>query len=131
MQESPDFIPEGDTPLTITMYVYDTLVDYVKSGDKVEVVGLYRSSPIRMNSRTRNIKSVHKTYIDIMHIRRINIFKNKNKTKSLNDALLNHQNHDSTESQLEERENEIRELAKSSNLYEKLSNSIAPSIFGL
>lgn len=39
MQESPNLIPEGETPHTVTVFAYDTLVDFVRPGDRVTLVG--------------------------------------------------------------------------------------------
>ena len=39
MQETPDVIPEGATPNTVSMCVFDSLVDEAKPGDRVEVTG--------------------------------------------------------------------------------------------
>ncbi len=43
LQETPDSIPEGETPYTVTLLVYDDMVDGVRAGDRVEVVGIYRA----------------------------------------------------------------------------------------
>ena len=37
MQETPDAIPEGETPHTVSLCLYNTMVDAVKPGDRVEV----------------------------------------------------------------------------------------------
>ena len=47
MQETPDVIPEGATPNTVNMCVFDSLVDEAKPGDRVEVTEVYRAVPIR------------------------------------------------------------------------------------
>lgn len=43
MQETPEAVPEGETPQTTGLCAYEDLVDYVKPGDRVEVVGIYRA----------------------------------------------------------------------------------------
>lgn len=68
MQETPDAIPEGETPHTVSMCVFDSLVDEAKPGDRVEVTGVYRAVPIRVAPNQRILKSVYKTYIDVIHI---------------------------------------------------------------
>ena len=45
----------------MTLIAYDDLVDVVRPGDRVEVTGIYRASPIRVNSRHRTVKSVYRT----------------------------------------------------------------------
>ena len=37
LQESPDQIPEGETPQTCTLFAYDNCVDSCKPGDRVVV----------------------------------------------------------------------------------------------
>jgi len=49
MQETPEAVPEGETPQTVHMCAYEDLMDYVKPGDRVEVVGIYRATGIRVN----------------------------------------------------------------------------------
>jgi DNA replication licensing factor MCM4 len=36
VQETPDETPDGQTPYTVSMYVYDELVDVGKPGDRYE-----------------------------------------------------------------------------------------------
>ena len=66
MQETPEAVPEGETPQTVQMCAYEDLVDYVKPGDRVEVVGIYRAIGMRVNANMRILKNVYKTYIDVI-----------------------------------------------------------------
>ena len=68
VQEAPNDIPEGETPHTVTMFTRQYLVDAVKPGDRVKVVGIYRAQPVRVNPRGREVKSIYKTFIDVMHV---------------------------------------------------------------
>lgn len=61
LQETPESIPEGETPQTVTLYVFDALVDAVKPGDRVEVTGIYRAEPARATTKTRTLKALYKT----------------------------------------------------------------------
>ena len=70
MQETPDAIPEGETPHTVSMCVFDSLVDEAKPGDRVEITGVYRAVPIRAAPNMRILKSVYKTYVDVIHVRK-------------------------------------------------------------
>ena len=45
IQESPNLIPEGETPHAVTAFVYDALVDFVRPGDRVTLVGALRIAP--------------------------------------------------------------------------------------
>lgn len=49
MQETPEAVPEGETPQTVSLCAYEDLVDYIKPGDRVEVVGIYRALGKRIN----------------------------------------------------------------------------------
>lgn len=69
LQETPDVVPDGQTPHTVSVCVYDELVDVAKAGDRVEMTGIFRSEPTRVNPRVRTQKSLFKTYLDIVHIK--------------------------------------------------------------
>lgn len=72
LQETPDAVPDGQTPHTVSLCVYDELVDLVKPGDRVVITGIFRSIPVRVNPRQRSIKSLFKTYLDVVHVKRTN-----------------------------------------------------------
>ena len=89
MQETPDAIPEGETPHTVTLYAFDDLVDAAKPGDRVEVVGVYRAVPLRVSKRVRNLKAVYKTYLDVIHVRRVDAPGKRSTQTTLADFLVN------------------------------------------
>lgn len=66
----PDSVPDGQTPHTVSLGLYDELVDTVKPGDRVTITGIFRSVPVRLNPRQRVIKSLFKTYIDVLHVKK-------------------------------------------------------------
>lgn len=70
LQETPDVVPDGQTPHTVTLCVYDELVDLSKPGDRVEITGVFRSQPVRVNPRARTQKSLYKTFLDVIHVKR-------------------------------------------------------------
>ena len=70
IQETPAAIPDGQTPHSVSLCVYDALVDVARPGDRVEVTGIFRSTPIRVNARQRRLKSLFRTYIDVVHLKR-------------------------------------------------------------
>ncbi|KAF8336954.1 MCM-domain-containing protein [Cantharellus anzutake] len=70
LQETPDVVPDGQTPHTVSLCVYDELVDIAKPGDRIIVTGVFRAVPVRVNPKQRVVKSLFKTYIDIVHIHR-------------------------------------------------------------
>lgn len=72
LQESPEAIPKGETTATFTLIMYDSLVDVVKPGDRVEITGILRATPIRLNATMRTVRTVYRTYIDCVHDRTLN-----------------------------------------------------------
>ena len=75
IQETPENMPEGETPVTVHLCVYDELVDFVKPGDRCEFVGIFRAQGIRLNPRVRVTKSTFRTYVDIVSITKYNKLK--------------------------------------------------------
>jgi len=117
LQESPDDMPPGQTPHTVIVYAHDDLVDAVQPGDRVYVTGIYRAVPMRVNPKMRNVKSVYKTHIDVVHFR-----------KSGSDRLAG--NNDGKEIAFDaERIKLLEELSQKPDVYERLARAIAPSIY--
>ena len=70
LQESPNAIPEGETPHSVTLFAHDHLVDMAKPGDRITLTGIYKVEGMRVNPHIRLLKSVYKTFIDAIHISR-------------------------------------------------------------
>ncbi|KAK4294833.1 hypothetical protein Pmani_032570 [Petrolisthes manimaculis] len=117
LQESPDDMPPGQTPHTVLVYAHNDLVDGVQPGDRVTVTGIYRAVPLRLNPRMRNLKSVYKTHIDVVHFRKVD-------TKRLHG-----QEEGETPRFPEERVELLKELSRKPDVYERLARAIAPSIY--
>ena len=64
-------VPEGETPSSITMTVFDNLVDFVLPGDRVVVTGIFKAAGVRTKSTSRVMKSVFKTYLDAIHVSKV------------------------------------------------------------
>lgn len=62
----PDNVPEGDTPSSVTIISYDNNVDGMRPGDRVEVIGIYRTQGQKVKRNRNNLKSVFNTYIDLV-----------------------------------------------------------------
>ncbi|KAI3763420.1 hypothetical protein L1987_53879 [Smallanthus sonchifolius] len=60
VQETPDEIPEGGTPHTVSLQMHDKLVDAAKPGDRVEITGIYRAMTVRVGQTQRTVKSLFK-----------------------------------------------------------------------
>jgi DNA replication licensing factor MCM4 len=69
LQETPDEIPEGETPQAVVLFSFEDLVDAVRPGDRVEVTGIFRAIPKRVNPKMRTLRSVYKTHVDVIHYR--------------------------------------------------------------
>eukprot|EP01053_Blabericola_migrator_P002643 Blabericola_migrator_1__2642@NODE_174_length_12052_cov_318_013433_g151_i0_p2_GENE_NODE_174_length_12052_cov_318_013433_g151_i0NODE_174_length_12052_cov_318_013433_g151_i0_p2_ORF_typecomplete_len816_score168_97MCM/PF00493_23/3_3e96MCM_OB/PF17207_3/7_5e31MCM_lid/PF17855_1/7_1e25Mg_chelatase/PF01078_21/2_8e10Mg_chelatase/PF01078_21/4e03AAA_5/PF07728_14/2_6e08AAA_3/PF07726_11/4_2e07Sigma54_activ_2/PF14532_6/6_2e06Sigma54_activ_2/PF14532_6/2_5e03Sigma54_activat/PF00158_26/0_00047MCM_N/PF14551_6/0_002 len=70
MQENPGSIPEGETPQTIFAYLYDELVDSARPGDRLQIVGIFKATPVKKSVRVRTIKAVFRTCIDVIYVSR-------------------------------------------------------------
>jgi DNA replication licensing factor MCM4 len=113
IQETPDSVPEGQTPHSVTLCVYDSLMDFVRPGDRIEVCGIYRASPIRASQYQRRLKSVFRTYVDVVHIRK------------------SHQGIVKSVRSLDDKVAAEGVFSENADVYQSLSNSIAPNIWKL
>jgi len=64
LQETPELVPEGETPQNIAIHVYDDLVDQVRPGDRVEVTGIYKGVPTHPIRGWSTCSTVYRTFID-------------------------------------------------------------------
>ncbi len=146
-------MPDGQTPHTVSLCVYDELVDIAKPGDRIIVTGVFRAVPVRINPRKRAVKSLFKTYLDIVHIHRGDVKRlgfdkstrnGETKIPGVSSAQgvgiggdLVEEMEVSTEGQPTEEgqtrsamlEDTIRQLSQRDDLYDILSRSLAPSIW--
>ncbi|KAK2381726.1 DNA replication licensing factor, mcm4 component [Trifolium repens] len=129
LQETPDEIPEGGTPHTVSLLLHDKLVDTGKPGDRVEVTGIYRAMSVRVGPTQRTVKSLFKTYIDCLHI------KKTSKSRMLVEDAMEVDNGQgrNTEEVIfdEEKVAQLKELSKQPDIYERLTKSLAPNIWEL
>ena len=134
LQESPDGMPEGETPQTVHLCCYDDLVDAAKPGDRVEVTGIYRAVPIRMASRSRTVKSVYRTYIDVIHFRKMDRRSQRLTAESM-EVEKDSEYYGGVEEGVvldamrrEEKET-ILAMSRKPDIYSLLTESLAPSIY--
>ncbi|KAG4967030.1 hypothetical protein AAZX31_12G037500 [Glycine max] len=127
VQETPDEIPEGGTPHTVSLLMHDKLVDNAKPGDRVEVTGIYRAMSVRVGPTQRTVKSLFKTYIDCLHI------KKTDKSRMFVEDVMDVDGQDRNAEVLfdEEKVAQLKELSKRPDIYEILTNSLAPNIWEL
>ena len=133
LQEAPEHIPEGETPQTCSMCAWEGLVDTAKPGDRVEVTGVFRAVPLRVNPKQRTVRSIYKTYVDIVHIRKLDNSKRMaTETNDVTDTEAFHcefEEGNELESAAQQRIDEIREVAQRPDLYDLLSRALAPSVW--
>ncbi|KAK4689645.1 DNA replication licensing factor MCM4, partial [Tremellales sp. Uapishka_1] len=155
LQETPDAVPDGQTPHTVSLCAYDELVDLVKPGDRVIVTGIFRSIPVRVNPRQRSIKSLFKTFLDVVHVKRTNVarmgFDPSTRSGEGKPPGVGVGGEDDEEEELAQRdpmgegedgenqtfsagqemEQKLTELSTNPQVYELLARSMAPSIWEL
>jgi len=124
LQETPDEVPAGQTPASVVTFCFDDLVDSVQPGDKVEVTGVLRAQPVRVHPKISKIKSVYKTYVDVIHFRKITGMESGKKKEDLSE-------HGGKGHWTKERIQELVDLSKDPEIYDKLTQSLAPSIWEL
>jgi DNA replication licensing factor MCM4 len=145
LQETPDAVPDGQTPHTVTLSVYDELVDVSKPGDRILATGIFRTTPTRVNPRQRTMKSLFKTYLDVIHITigqsgSLGVDRSTRPTDRMpgvgglgdiaysEDEISSDGRHSKSNRQLEV-EAKVLELGKRPDIYDLLSRSLAPSIW--
>jgi len=146
LQETPDEVPDGQTPHSVSLCVYDELVDSAKPGDRVEITGIFRSVAVRVNPKQRVIKSLFKTYLDVLHIkrsdsRRLGVdLSTRSSDGRTNDGVVGVGGDEEEEeeggsrgnadpSNRAELEEKLLELSRRPEIYEVLSRSLAPSVW--
>jgi DNA replication licensing factor MCM5 len=117
LQETPEMVPTGEMPRHVSLALERSLVGTIKAGTRVTVVGIF--SVYQARQRSRDITggnatgSIRHPYLRVVSIR------SENEAAELMAGRFR-----------PEDEEEMHELAKSDDLYAKISGSIAPAIFG-
>ncbi|KAI0696530.1 MCM2/3/5 family-domain-containing protein [Cytidiella melzeri] len=146
LQETPDAVPDGQTPHTVSLSVYDELVDVSKPGDRLIVTGIFRSVPVRINPRQRTMKSLFKTFLDVVHVRlgsddRLGFDKTTRPAGGdripgvggvgEDEEEENPADREKRQTRRAEMENKLRELSQKPDIYDLLARSLAPSIWAM
>ncbi|KAL1646409.1 MCM DNA helicase complex subunit [Diplodia intermedia] len=131
LQETPDSVPDGQTPHSVSLCAYDELVDVCKAGDRVEITGIFKCNQVRVNPRQRTVKNIFKTYVDALHIQKVDKRRMGIDTSTIEEELSEHIAGDVEETRKvsEEEEAKIKEVAARPDVYELLARSLAPSIY--
>ena len=107
--------------------VYDSLVDAVRPGDRITVTGIFRTNPVRVNSRQRSMKSLFRTFVDVVHISKA-VDGQRERAKAADDLSASDYMTGACDVRSEEEEREIEEKARQisqlPDLYETLSASL-------
>ncbi|MFW9827158.1 MAG: minichromosome maintenance protein MCM [Candidatus Thorarchaeota archaeon] len=109
IQEVPEDLPPGRIPRSVQAILTYDLVDCVKPGDRVKLMGIYKS--VLAQSPKSNNSTLFKTYFDI------NFIDPEDKTEDTIDLTK------------EDRE-KIEKLSKEPFIQKKIARSIAPDIYG-
>ncbi|XP_039610016.1 MCM3 minichromosome maintenance deficient 3 (S. cerevisiae), like [Polypterus senegalus] len=109
IQEMPEKAPAGQLPRSVDIIADDDLVDKVKPGDRVQVVGVYRCLPAKQGAYT---SATFRTILLANHIKLMS--KEITPTFSADDV------------------SKIKKFCKahSKDIFDRLSKSLAPSIHG-
>jgi DNA replication licensing factor MCM4 len=130
LQETPDSIPDGQTPHSVSLVVYEELVDVCKAGDRVEVTGIFRCNPMRVSARQRSQKALFKTYIDVLHIQKVDRKKMGIDLSTVEQEMSERAAEaDQARKISAEDEEKIKLTASRPDVYELLARSLAPSIY--
>jgi len=126
VQESPDDMPPGQTPHSITMQCFDSLVDAAQPGDRVTITGIYRAQQVRSAPRARVVKTVCRTFFDVVHCMKATKGKLHEKRRETQE--------DNTTAEAgqilsDDRIEQIKQLSQQPNTYERLAEQIAPAIW--
>jgi len=108
LQEPPEDIKQGEQAEKLTAYLEDDLVHLVVPGDRIIFTGIYRMQPKRIGNK---LSTVYDTFLDV------------------NNVQIKHTAYSSMNLSADD-EKEIKKLAKSTDIVDKIYGSIAPSIFG-
>ncbi|KAK3807588.1 MAG: DNA replication licensing factor Mcm3 [Benniella sp.] len=112
IQEMPERAPAGQLPRSIDVFLDDDLVDKVKPGDRIQVVGVYRTLG------SRDAKSTSSTFKTVILANYITTFSGKAGNGIAQPTI--------TDTDIEN----IKKIGKRRKAFDILSNSLAPSIYG-
>jgi DNA replication licensing factor MCM4 len=118
LQETPDQVPAGQTPASAVTFCFDDLVDKCQPGDKVEITGILRAQPVRVNPKVTKLKSIYKTYVDVIHFRSVT-------------GMESSKGKEGASKITKDRIQQLHMLSQRPDIYEQLTKSLAPSIWEL
>ena len=90
---------------------------------RVTVTGIYRATPLRVNPRQRTVKSVYKTYIDVIHFRKADSRRLRGREEEEGDEGEG-QGEGLKKTFTAERIEQLKQLSKAPDIYERLSRAL-------
>ena len=117
LQESPDSVPHGEMPRHMQLYIDRSLVDVAVPGNRVSVIGIYS---IRKMAKLGRGKEKGAVGVKMPYLRVVGL---TIETEGAGRASGNM-------TFTQEDEESFRRLAQKPDVYDTISKSIAPSIFG-
>lgn len=105
IQEPLEFLKGNAQPSNLDLYVSDDIVNMVNAGDRIQMSGILRLY------EPRNKKLIYGRYLEVVHVEQTE--------KEFEEIEI-----------LPEEEEKIKALAKDEKIYEMLTQSIAPAIYG-
>lgn len=130
LQETVESIPEGETPHTVTLRVYDSLVDTTRPGDKVKLTGIYRVNPVKLSRTSTSVHQVFRAFFDVLHFQKessakLGVVENE---EDENESVIGETKHSFKYS--EEQHEKMQELGHKRDIVNILVRSFAPSVWG-
>lgn len=134
LQETPENVPNGEIPRHITLYVDRYLCDKIVPGNRVTVTGVYSIKRVGPAAGKSSLKEKLNIGIRQPYLRVIGIQIDSDGSQTTNSQTTQSNSNGIGSSNFLtnriEEEEEFRRMAKSQNIYELISRSIAPSIWG-
>ncbi|VVB69929.1 Minichromosome maintenance protein MCM [uncultured archaeon] len=91
----------------VELWIEDDLTNYIAPGEKINATGILRLRP----TKDQGNSTIYVKYLEVIHLEK--------REQEFEDLEIS-----------KEEEQQIQELAKDKHIYEKIVNSIAPSIYG-
>lgn len=111
IQESPDEVPQGCTPRSLTIHLRGGLTRIIKAGDSVTISGIFLPEPSSSQKAMLRATLLTNIYVHVTHVKQ------------------NKQSYESMELTDAQRA-AIDQLTEEGDIYGRLANSIAPEIYG-
>lgn len=134
LQETPENVPNGEIPRHITLYVDRYLCDKIVPGNRVTVTGIYSIKRVggagKSSLKEKLNIGIRQPYLRVIGIQ---IDSDGSQTTNSQTTASSAQSGIGSSNFLTNRieeEEEFRRMAKSPNIYDLISRSIAPSIWG-